>query len=141
MRARVILDTGPLVALLNTRDRHHRWATRQWEDIEPPLLTCESVISEACFLLMADPRGPRAVFEMISRHVVAVSFSLADHAARVTKLLKKYADVPISVADACLVRMSEELHGSAILTLDRDFRKYRRNGRQVIPLIIPGDRL
>ena len=140
MRTRVILDTGPLVALLNTPNRHHEWATRQWEGIEPPLITCESVISEACFLLMADSRGPSAVFEMISRHVVAVRFSLADQAARVVSLLKKYADVPMSVADACLVRMSEALHSSAILTLDGDFRKYRRNGRQVIPLIIPDDR-
>ena len=139
MRTRIILDTGPLVALLNTRDRHHKWAARQWEDIEPPLLTCESVISEACFLLMVDPRGPRAVFEMISRHVVTVGFSLDAQAARIASLMKKYADVPVSVADACLVRMSEELHGSTILTLDGDFRTYRRNGRQVIPLIIPDD--
>ena len=140
MKPRVILDTGPLVALLNTRDRYHEWAIGQWEDIEPPLVTCESVISEACFLLAGDPRGPSAVLAMISRRAVTVGFSLDAQAERIAFLMRKYAAVPMSVADACLVRMSEEVHGSTILTLDADFRTYRRNGRQIIPLMIPDDR-
>ena len=76
MKRQVILDTGPLVALLDARDRHHAWAVAQWADIEPPLLTCESVISEACFLLDQTRAGSAAVFEMLVRKVIAPTFRM-----------------------------------------------------------------
>jgi len=76
VKRQVILDTGPLVALLDARDRHHAWAVAQWADIEPPLLTCESVISEACFLLDQTRAGSAAVFEMLVRKVIAPTFRM-----------------------------------------------------------------
>ena len=138
MKQQVILDTGPLVALLDARDRHHRWAVAQWAEVEPPLLTCESVISEACFLLDQTRAGSAAVFAMLVRKVVAVSFHLDEQVEEVQALRTKYRDVPMSVADASLVRMAEQFGRSAILTLDGDFKVYRKHGRFVIPLILPG---
>ena len=135
MKRNVILDTGPLVALIDARDRDHEWAIIQWGDIEPPLLTCESVISEACFLLSRIDVTSQTVFDMLSRKAIRLSFHLDENASQISALLRKYSDVPMSVADACLVRMSEQSPNSAILTLDRDFKIYRRHSRQVIPLI------
>jgi predicted nucleic acid-binding protein len=134
VRQQVILDTGPLVALLNARDRHHRWAVAQWGEIAPPLLTCEAVISEACFLL-DQTASSLAVFEMLRRNAIAITFRLAEHLNEVDALRTKYDDVPMSVADACLVRMAEQLARSTVFTLDRDFTLYRKHGRHVIPLI------
>jgi predicted nucleic acid-binding protein len=139
VKQQVILDTGPLVALLDARDRHHDWAVAQWADIEPPLLTCESVISEACFLLDQTRTGSAAVFEMLVRKVVALGFRLDDQVREVQRLRAKYSDVPMSVADASLVRMAEQFTRSAVLTLDADFKTYRKHTRHVIPLILPGD--
>jgi predicted nucleic acid-binding protein len=137
VKRQVILDTGPLVALLDARDRHHEWAVAQWGDIEAPLLTCESVISEACFLLDQTRAGSAAIFEMLLRNAVALSFRLDEHVKEVQQLRATYADVPMSVADASLVRMAEQLGRSAVLTLDTDFRIYRKHGRRMIPLILP----
>lgn len=137
MKRQVILDTGPLVALLDARDRHHEWAVAQWGDIEPPLLTCESVISEACFLLDQTSAGSAGIFEMLLRKAIALSFRLDEHVKEVHELRAKYSDVPMSVADASLVRMAEQFNRSAMLTLDTDFKIYRKHGRRVIPLIVP----
>jgi predicted nucleic acid-binding protein len=137
VRRRVILDTGPLVALLNGRDGHHQWSVEQWGDIAPPLITCEAVISEACFLLDQTREGSAAVFEMLRRRAITIGLRLDDHLNEVDRLRRKYADVPMSVADACLVRLAEQLGHSAVLTLDHDFAFYRKHGRQVIPLVTP----
>jgi uncharacterized protein len=137
VKREVILDTGPLVALLDARDRHHEWAVAQWSEIEPPLLTCESVISEACFLLDQTSTGSAAIFEMLLRKAIALSFRLDEHVKEVHELRAKYADVPMSVADASLVRMAEQFKRSAMLTLDTDFKSYRKHGRRVIPLMLP----
>ena len=137
MRRQVILDTGPLVAFLNARDTHHDWAVSQFASIRPPLLTCEAVISEACFLLGKWANGPGSVFGLLERKVLEISFSLVDHIGPISALLKKYLDVPISVADACLVRMAELHDGSPVVTLDADFKIYRKQGRLVIPLLMP----
>ena len=137
MKRQVILDTGPLVAFLNARDKYHEWAEAQWAQIQPPLLTCEAVISEACFLLRQWEEGANSVFELLQRKVLAISFCLADHIVPVTVLLKRYGNVPISLADACLVRMAELKDSSSIMTLDADFRIYRKHKRKVIPLLAP----
>lgn len=134
---RIILDTGPLIAILNGRDEHHQWATDQLRRIDPPLLTCEAVIAEACFLLRRYHGGSQGVLEMIRRGLVSPGFQLSEHTEPVANLMKKYSDVPMSLADACLVRMAEIVSDCALLTLDSDFRIYRRNGRQVIPLLTP----
>jgi predicted nucleic acid-binding protein len=139
MIAKVLVDTGPLVAFLNLRDRYHAWALQELAELRPPLLTCEAVLSEACFLLRHLPGGSQAVMELVSRSLVMPSFRLEEEVRPVAALLTKYKSVPISFADACLVRMSEIHSGSLILTLDRGFRIFRRHGRQVIPTRMPKD--
>jgi len=140
MSSPILLDTGPLVAVLNRRDKYHAWSAGHWGRTAPPLLTCEAVLAEACFLLRDLPGGARAVMELLERHAVVLSFSLEDHSPAVARLLAKYADVPMSLADACLVRMAEVHPRSTVLTLDSDFRIYRKSNRQVVPAILPEDR-
>jgi uncharacterized protein len=135
----VVLDTGPLVALLNRRDRYHRWTTEQWVDVEPPVLTCEAVLTEACFLLRKSPGGPAAVLELVGRTVVKVAYDVEADVEALGRLMTRYADVPMSLADACLVRMIERQPDATVLTLDRDFRVYRSHGRRVIPALMPSD--
>jgi len=135
VRGAVIADTGPIVAFLNARDRHHEWAVRRFSELRAPLLTCEAVLSEACFVLRAVRGGPEAVIDLVHRGALALPFSLEQEASSIRKLLVKYRDVPMSLADACLVRLSEQHAESAVVTLDGDFSVYRRHGRQAIPLI------
>lgn len=137
MRQVVLLDTGPLVAIVNRRDKFHDWIKMRFDVIEPPLFTCEAVLAEACFLLRKYSVGSAAVLKMVQREVVKVDMQISQQVPSITNLMVKYANVPISLADACLVRMSELFSESVILTLDSNFRLYRRHGRQVIPLIIP----
>jgi len=135
----VVLDAGPLVALLDRRDRYHDWAVEHWGQTELPLLTCESVLSEACFLLKHLARGSAAVLEFVARGAIKVPYSVASEAEALRRLMTRYADVPMSLADACLVRMVERHSAATVLTLDRDFRVYRAHGRRVIPVVMPSD--
>ena len=134
---RVIVDTGPIVALLNRRDNHHSWAREVLDTLEPPIFTCESVVSEACFLLRGLAGGPDAVLDLLMADVVNIDFRLASEIAPLRGLMRKFANVPMSLADACLVRMTELDPHSVIVTLDSDFKVYRRNRRQLIPTIMP----
>ncbi|NND65335.1 MAG: PIN domain-containing protein, partial [Gammaproteobacteria bacterium] len=127
----------PLVAFLNKRETNHQWAANAFQTFKAPLRTCESVISEACFLLRNKMGGSDALMEMLDRKAVKVDFNLNQEYERVRQLMKRYADTPMSLADACLVRMSELMTDCEIVTLDNDFEFYRRNGRQKIPLRIP----
>jgi predicted nucleic acid-binding protein len=130
-----IVDTGPLVAFLNRRDRHHDWATEQLGRLSPPLLTCEAVLSEATYLVRRMTGGPDAVLELVARGVVMPTFRLQDEISSLKLLVRRYAR---DLADACLVRMSELHPDCVILTIDAEFRDvYRRNGRQVIPTLLP----
>jgi predicted nucleic acid-binding protein len=137
MEAVVLLDTGPLVAFLNRTDRFHDWAKAQWERIRPPMLICEAVLAEACYLLRNLPGGSQAVIELVNRAVIQIAFTLQEEAIPVGKLLGRYADVPMSLADACLVRMAEQHSKSEVLTSDQDFRIYRKYGRHIIPVTTP----
>jgi len=137
MRRHIILDTGPLVAFLNRNDSYHLWSSSQWREIEAPFFTCESVISEACFLLRLFREGSRSILKMMERGVIEVPFRLDHQVLPISKLMGKYSDVPMSLADACLVRLSEIIPDSTILTIDTDFRVYRKNGKEKIPLILP----
>ena len=133
----VIVDTGPLVAYLNRRDKHHDWAVERWATLFDPVLTCESVISEAAFLLREDGLDTEKLWTALERGVVQVQFDFEAHEGDLLRLLRKYHDQPMSVADACLVRLSELSDRSVIFTTDKDFRVYRRHGRGLIPLIAP----
>ncbi len=137
MTAPVILDTGPLVAFLNRRDRYYDWACEVLGGVEPPLVTCESVLSEACFLLRSRPGGPQAVLALVERGLLEVAFDLQREAAPVGRLLTKYADLPASLADATLVRLAEIHPDAPVLTTDAHFFVYRKNRRQKIRLITP----
>lgn len=133
----VIIDTGPLVALLNRRERLHSWASEILDTIEPPIFTCDPVLSEACFLLQDVIGGQDAILELVSRGIVRSDFRVASEIDSLRVLMKKFGDVSMSLADACLVRMTELDQQSVVLTLDSDFRIYRRNRRQVVPTITP----
>ena len=140
MKRRVILDTGPLVAFINGRDKYHKWATLQWAQIEPPLLTCEAVLSEACFLLGSLDGGQTSILELLKRRILHTPFRMIEHINQIAWLLQKYSNVPISLADACLVRMTEVYAESLVLTIDTAFSIYRKNKRHVIPILSPHDR-
>jgi predicted nucleic acid-binding protein len=137
VKNQIILDTGPLVALLNRADRHHRWAREQWAQIAPPLFTCEAVLAEACFLVQSLTGGQAAVLDLVGRGRLDVSFRLSEESAAISRLLKKYQDVPMSFADGCIVRLAERHARGVVFTLDSDFVVYRKNGRQLIPILAP----
>jgi predicted nucleic acid-binding protein len=133
----VVLDTGPLVAFIDRDDHRHEWSAAQLASLRPPFITCEAVISEALFLLPRARRGVPTLLSFLREGLVQVSFDLSDNLEAVTQLLSKYEDVPMSLADACLVRMSELHDNARVFTLDSDFKRYRRHSRQAIPLIFP----
>ena len=137
MTEATLVDTGPIVALLNVRDRHHAWSREVFGEIEAPVLTCEAVLSEVCFLLRNARGGSEAVLKLVDRGLVRLRFRLEAEIGPVRRLLSRYSNVPMSLADACLVRMSEQVSDSVLLTLDRDFKVYRRHGRNVIPTRMP----
>ncbi len=138
MSGSYLLDTGPLVSAIATRDSNHQWSREIVEKLKPPLITCEAVITEACFLLHRTFGTSDPIFHLIDGGYLDVRFSLAEEQPRVRKLMLKYADTPMSLADACLVRMAEFHDNSRVLTLDSDFHVYRKHGDQMIDLITPG---
>lgn len=133
----VLVDTGPLVAALRRRDRHHEWARAHFDAATRPFVSCEAVISEAVFLLERAGGGKDALFGLLERGIVVVRYAFESELTETLRLLRRYSDTPMSFADACLVRMSEHHESAVVFTTDSDFRLYRRNGRQIIPLIIP----
>ena|SRR5688500_18755848 len=135
MAASVLVDASYLVGLLSRRETHHAWAATQSANLPPPWSTCEPVLSEAFHVL--GTRGSPALRDLLLRGALRPAFDLGDQLEAVLRLMHKYANVPMSLADACLVRMSETLPDSLILTLDKDFRVYRRHSRQVVPCLIP----
>jgi uncharacterized protein len=135
MAANVLVDAGFLVALLSRRDTHHNWAVSQASRSFPPWKTCEAALSEAFHLL--GTRGAPALSALMRRRSVVVAYALADDFEATLTLVRKYADVPMSLADACLVRMTEIFPDPAVLTTDTDFRIYRRHSRNIIPCVTP----
>ena len=138
MTGSILVDTGPLVAFINKRERLHDWAVGQLESVSPPVWTCEAVLTEAYYLLGRIAGGSRALVALVRRGLVRPIFRLDDEVDAVTRLLDRYASVPMSLADACLVRLAELYERSSIMTLDSDFTIYRKHSRGVIPTIMPG---
>ena len=137
MAKTVLIDSGAIVAALRRRDQHHAWARSHFQALSDPCITCEAVISECFFLLERATEGKERLASMLERGIIVADFPFAAHRNETLRLLRRYADTPMSFADACLVRMAE-LHGDALVfTTDRDFQIYRKNGRQAIPLISP----
>ena len=135
MARNVLVDAGFLVALLSRRDSPHPWAAMQAPGHAPPWRTCEAVLSETFHLLGA--RGAPGLSALLRRRALIAAFDLDNDVEPVLRLLQKYADVPMSLADACQVRMTETLPDPVILTTDSDFRIYRRHSRQMVPCMMP----
>jgi predicted nucleic acid-binding protein len=135
MAGSVLVDASFLVALLSRRDTNHQWAASQAAYFPPPWKTCDAALSEVFHLLL--PRGTHALAALLRRRVVICSFALGQEVEQVLKLMEKYADLPMSLADACFVRMTEIMADPVLLTTDTDFRVYRRHGRQAIPCVMP----
>jgi len=107
MKTAVIVDTGPLVALLNSRDHAHTWVVQQLQDIAPPMITCEAVLAEASFLTRSMPGARAALIEMLGEGFLTIGMAVADHHSALLAMVRRYADVPMSLADGCLVRLAE----------------------------------
>ncbi len=133
----VVVDTGPLVALLNQSDHAHAWVLQQMADLRPPLITCEAVLAEATYLTRRVPGARIALMEMVGEGFLNLGLAVADQHAALLTMMRRYADVPMSLADACLVRLAELNPKSVVFTLDRDFVVYRKNTRHAIPLLCP----
>jgi len=135
VRERVgLLDTGPLVSFLGSGLQYHAWAVEQWKQLRPPLLTCEPVLTEAAFLLKREGRDTDALFALLERGVIRIALAVEEQQADLRALMRRYRNRPMSLADACLVRLSEMHDSAEVLTLDGDFRIYRRHGTKVIPV-------
>ena len=131
---RYIADAGALIALMNESDEHHAWALRTLPPLARPWLTCEAALAEAAALT----GQPLALAREVMAGELTVSFALQEQIESVSALLDRYADQRMDLADACIVRMSELYRGHTVITVDRkDFKVYRRNGREVIPFIAP----
>jgi uncharacterized protein len=123
--------------VLNANDEHHVWAKETFSSLSPPLLTCESVVSETQFLLNARGGDPLTVLDWARRGIIQLAFDAANEIPRLRSLQSSYRSLPMDFADACLVRMSEAHSRCRVLTTDTHFRIYRRNGRQIIPVLAP----
>ena len=139
MSQSVLLDTGVIVALLDRSERRHGDCTRAIQGLGAALVTCEAVVAEACYLLRGVPGASVAVLANVGKGTFQMPLQLANEADEVAALMERYADVPMDLADACLVRLAELVDTPRILTLDGDFRTYRWKRRRVFDLLVePG---
>jgi predicted nucleic acid-binding protein len=132
----VLLDTGAIVALLDRSERHHRECASAIVEIQDPLLTCEAVVAEACYLLRGIKKAADAVLENVETGAFLVPYRVSGKTATLRRLLRKYADVPMDFADACLVDMASDYQTGRILTLDRDFHIYRWGKNRPFELLV-----
>ena len=133
----VLLDTGPLVAFLKAQDHFHAWAVAELDRASSPVLSCEPVITEACFLLRNTPSGEATILALVADGLIQIPFKLEEEAIALQTLLTRYRSVPMSLADACLVRLAELYPDSPIITLDSDFYIYRKHRNQALSVIAP----
>ncbi len=129
-----IADTGFLVAFANAGDHHHAWAVRLARELTAPLLTCEAVLAETAFHL----QSATIALAMVSEGLVSLAIDCREHLEALAALAARYADRQPDLADLCVIRLSELHPKLPVITTDRrDFRIYRRNRRQAIPLLLP----
>ena len=132
----ILLDTGPIVALLDPTDGFHSVCSQAIGNLAAPLVTCEAVIAESCYLLRNLRGGPEAVLENVAAGVFQIPLALPQAARGVKRVLQRYGDGEIDLADACLVHLANELGTGEIFTLDRDFHIYRWGKNNAFQLII-----
>ena len=137
MSRAAIADTGPLVAFFDRAERHHAWAAERVRELAAPLLVCEPVLAEAMYLLAGLPKAQDALFGLLENGALRVAFHVEEHVPALRALHRKYRDRPMSLADACIVRMAELFERHQVLTLDADFSVYRKHGREPLVLILP----
>lgn len=135
----VLLDTSVLVALLDRRQRRHRRCIEVVEPLDRPLLTCEAVIAESCYLLRNTPGAPEAILKNVAAGIFDVRSHLPDSASAIERQMRKYRDRPIDFADACLIQLADTLNTGDILTLDHDFLFYRWRGTKLFNLLVSLD--
>lgn len=121
----VLLDTSVIVALLDRSERMHRRCAEEVQELGAPLVTCEAVIAESCYLVRKLRGAPEAIIENVARGIFQIPFQLSREAASVRAILRKYQDREIDLADACLIHLASEFETGEILTLDKDFEVYR----------------
>jgi uncharacterized protein len=136
-----IIDTGPLVSLLTPSEPYHLWTKEQYQNASSALLSCEAVLTEAAhFLSKSRFGGVKLLIDFVNNAPIHLPFSYAQNRMEIRELIEKYADVPMSFADACLIRLSELYPDAPILTLDSDFLIYRRNKNERLPVVLPDER-
>ena len=135
----VLVDTGVIVALLDRSETRHVQCVTVMEDLERPLVTCEAVIAESCYLLRGLPGAAETILENVERGVFQIPFQLSRSAAPVRSIMRKYRDLPGDFADACLIHLAGELNTGDILTLDRDFELYRWRRNRPFCLLVALD--
>jgi predicted nucleic acid-binding protein len=133
----VLLDTGVIVALLDRSEKNHTRCVRIVKDLTLPLATCEAVIAESCYLLRTVAGASEAILENVEKGVFQIPFSIYRSATFVRRITRKYRDHGIDFADACLIRLAEELDTGEILTLDSDFQIYRWKKNRPFQFLIP----
>lgn len=132
-----IADTGPLVAFLDRGERNHVWAVARVRELATPLLVCEPVLAESMHLLARQPKAQDALLGLLEKGALQITFQVAEHVPELRALRRKYSDRPMSLADACIVRMAELHERHRVFTLDSDFSVYRKHGREALELIEP----
>lgn len=133
----ILLDTGPLVAALDADDAHHAWAIGEFRRFTGPVRVCEAVVAEACYLLRRMRPAQEKILQWIEKEELRCDFILPGEIRSVRELWSRYENVPMSLADACLVRMAEIYPRAAICTVDSDFSIYRKHRREPLTIITP----
>jgi len=134
-----LVDTGPFVAYVQENERHSPWTRETFDRLEAPFHTCEPVLTEACFLIARGGGDPDDLLDLVARGLVQVNIEVHEELPRIRSLMKRYKNLPMSLADACLVRMSERTPDCRVVTFDRHFRIYRRHDRRPIPVLMPDE--
>ena len=133
----IIVDSGPLLALLVRTDRHHTWVVDRLRELRPPFLTCEPVLAEVAHLVRRVRGGIVRFVDLLMSDLLRVELDVMAERQPIGRLLRKYADRPMSLADACLVRIAELNDRASVLTVDGDFAVYRKHGRRAIAVVAP----
>ncbi|MGB8261985.1 MAG: PIN domain-containing protein [Terracidiphilus sp.] len=133
----ILIDTGVLFALLDKDESRHEECVRALQGIYRPIVTCEAVISESCYLLRRKPQAIQALLTNVASGLFGIPFQISRSAPQVQALLEKYRDTPADYADTCLIAMADELGTGDILTLDSDFAHYRWRRNRRFNLLIP----
>jgi uncharacterized protein len=133
----ILVDAGPLVAIVDSADQYHERCVGALQGIKEPLGTVWPALGEAFYLLSDTPNGHEVLWEMLAEE--AYSLLPLDRAdfPRIRELMKKYKDCPMELSDAALIRVAEREGIDTIFTLDRrDFSVYRLHGK-VRPTLLP----